>query len=156
MLHAAADPAAPEYAAVRKLLKGPEVPLPESLCVRGGGGYRMRDLRVRWWDVGTDRTYRSACIHRHEIPPAVAIPAEFHAELEPLLPPDGSPLFVGHYWLPPGRPAPLRPNIACLDYSVAIGGPLVAYRWDGERRLDAKKYVYDPARLPASAALVPV
>jgi hypothetical protein len=47
------------------------------------------------------------------------------------------PVFVGHYWLPPGRPEPLASNVACVDYSVAKdGGKLVAYRWDGEDVLD--------------------
>jgi len=58
-----------------------------------------------------------------------------------------TPIFIGHYWLPPERPAPLTPTIACLDYSVAAGGPLVAYRWDSERHLRPDKFVFDPTRL---------
>ena len=51
------------------------------------------------------------------------------------------PVFLGHYWMT-GKPEPLSDNIACLDYSVAKpGGKLVAYRWDGERKLDISKYV---------------
>ena len=41
------------------------------------------------------------------------------------------PCFIGHYWLS-GDPEPLAPNVACLDYSVAKNGKLVAYRWSGE------------------------
>ena len=37
--------------------------------------------------------------------------------------------------------APLAPNIACLDYSAGYGGPLVAYRFDGERILSPDKFV---------------
>jgi hypothetical protein len=41
-----------------------------------------------------------------------------------------------------GVPAPLAENIACLDYSVAKpGGKLVAYRWNGERRLLHEAFV---------------
>ena len=56
---------------------------------------------------------------------------------------DAPPVFVGHYWLDT-EPYLLAPNVACLDYSVAAksGGKLVAYRWDGERRLDNEKFVY--------------
>lgn len=43
----------------------------------------------------------------------------------------GAPVFVGHYWLT-GSVAPLHDKVACLDYSGARGGPLVAYRWRGE------------------------
>ena len=43
----------------------------------------------------------------------------------------------------PVEPQVLAPNVACLDYSVAAksGGMLVAYRWDGEQRLDNHKFV---------------
>ena len=51
-------------------------------------------------------------------------------------------LFFGHYWLDPKNvKAPLAPNIACLDYSAGCGGPLVAYRFDGEQILNADKFV---------------
>ena len=107
----------------------------------------LTELRVQWWLDGRGRTYREACINRHDPGPEIAIAAEYDALLTP--PHDDTrPVFIGHYWLPPGRPAPLTPTVACLDYSVAGGGPLVAYRWDGERRLDARKFVYDPVRIP--------
>ena len=38
---------------------------------------------------------------------------------------------VGHYWLR-GEPGPLSERVACIDYSVAKGGKLAAYRWNGE------------------------
>lgn len=47
----------------------------------------------------------------------------------------------GHYWFT-DDPAPLAPNAACLDYSIAKGGRLCAYRWDGEPALDASKFVW--------------
>ena len=41
-----------------------------------------------------------------------------------------------------GEPAPHAETIACLYYSVAKrGGKLVAYRWDGERRLLQQGFV---------------
>jgi hypothetical protein len=49
---------------------------------------------------------------------------------------------VGHYWLPPSHPkAPLAANVACVDFSVAKGGPLVAYRWDGAGPLAESAFV---------------
>ena len=50
-------------------------------------------------------------------------------------------LFVGHYWRS-GKPAPIRPNLACLDYSAVLYGKLVAYRLDQEKRLDPHKFVW--------------
>ena len=38
---------------------------------------------------------------------------------------------------------PLADNIACLDYSVAKkGGKLIAYRWDGEQKINVDKFVF--------------
>ena len=38
---------------------------------------------------------------------------------------------------------PLTENIACIDYSVAKkGGKLVAYRWDGEQKIDKNKFIF--------------
>ena len=52
------------------------------------------------------------------------------------------PLFFGHYWMKDEIKV-LSSNIACIDYSVARdGGSLVAYRWDGEQRLDNDKFHY--------------
>ena len=32
-------------------------------------------------------------------------------------------------------------NVICLDYSIAKGGSLVAYRWNGEDKLDRTHFV---------------
>ena len=53
---------------------------------------------------------------------------------------EAPPVLFGHYWLD-GRPAPQARNVACLDYSVARDGDLVAYRWDGEPALCAENFV---------------
>lgn len=51
-----------------------------------------------------------------------------------------TPVFVGHYWMT-GIPRLESHKVACVDWSAAKDGPLVAYRWDGERELDARKFV---------------
>jgi hypothetical protein len=51
-------------------------------------------------------------------------------------------LFFGHYWLAPEEiKAPLASNIACVDYSAGKGGPLVAYRFNGEAILKPDNFV---------------
>ena len=57
-------------------------------------------------------------------------------------PADAKPVFIGHYWLTAPRPALLAENVACLDYSVAKGGFLCAYRWDGEQMLTNEHFVW--------------
>lgn len=51
------------------------------------------------------------------------------------------PVFFGHYWLK-GRPHLLASKIACLDFSVAAGGVLAAYRFDGEPELNDSRFVW--------------
>ena len=54
---------------------------------------------------------------------------------------DGAkPVFFGHYWWD-GIPRPVLPTVACVDYSAGKGGPLVAYRWEGEPELSAGSFV---------------
>ena len=157
MLRLAAERNSPAGLAVHRLLKGPEVPLPDGMHVSGRQGAPLTQMRVRWWRDRRGETYRDACINHHEPGPEITIPSEYDALLTPRHD-DEFPIFIGHYWLPPERPTPLTPTIACLDYSVAAGGPLVAYRWDGERRLSADKFVFDPSRVrgrvePAGAVI---
>ena len=40
-----------------------------------------------------------------------------------------------------GTPVLESPKVACLDWSAAAKGPLVAYRWDGESQLSNEKLV---------------
>ena len=41
-----------------------------------------------------------------------------------------------------GPPRVISKQFACLDYSVAKDGPLVAYRWDGEAGLTDEKLAW--------------
>lgn len=51
------------------------------------------------------------------------------------------PVFFGHYWMK-GKPELQKSNVCCLDFSVAKGGHLVAYRWNGEQQLNKTGFVY--------------
>ena len=59
---------------------------------------------------------------------------------------DAAPCFIGHYWLD-GEPSPLAPNIACLDYSIAKAGKLVAYRWQREQILGESGFTHKGAAI---------
>jgi len=56
-------------------------------------------------------------------------------------PADAPPVFFGHYWMEDTNPVIQEKNVVCLDYSVAKGGSLVGYRWDGEHELDTENLV---------------
>jgi hypothetical protein len=56
------------------------------------------------------------------------------------------PVYFGHYWLSADRPRILADNMACLDYSVAKGEILCAYRWQGEQKLTNDYFVWVGAK----------
>jgi hypothetical protein len=121
------------YVAVDAVCKGLEVELPHGHWFTDHGGQRRTSMRVRWW---SDRfaTWRAA---------ALVPPGDVDQIPDTAMPPDprvrayeGPPVFFGHYWFS-GKPAVLAPNVACVDYSAAAEGPLVAYRWEGESELAA-------------------
>jgi hypothetical protein len=129
-----------QYKAVETILKGKEVPLKSGASFKDKDGNVRHNIRVRWWDQQAT-TYREAYMGpesaRTHIPDD-EIAGDHLVEYSHKAP----PVFLGHYWME-GAPAPLAPNIACLDYSVVNPcGKLVAYRWDGEQTLEPGKYVW--------------
>ncbi|SMP61369.1 hypothetical protein SAMN06265222_10786 [Neorhodopirellula lusitana] len=100
-------------------------------------GHRRDTVRIKWYEDGAGRTYRQHHLGSDEVP-NVPIARGDLARVD-FYPRDAVPVFVGHYWLT-GTPTPLAAIVACTDYSVAKGGQLVAYRWDGESKLSAEKF----------------
>ena len=132
----AARKGTPAYVAVDAVCKGLEVELPNGHWFTDHSGQRRTSMRVRWW---SDRfpTWRSAAL----VPPGDVdqIPETAMSPDPRIRTYDGPPVFFGHYWFS-GPPAVLAPNVACVDYSAAADGPLVAYRWEGEATLSARGF----------------
>lgn len=125
------------HAAIEDVLKGPELTLPEGESFEGKGGEPRNAVRIKWYEKPGGRTYRGYHLGSDGIPDIPIEPASIQGMTG--YPPDAPPVFVGHYWLT-GTPTPLAANVACTDYSVAKGGKLVAYLWDGESVLSADKF----------------
>ena len=123
------------YDAVEIVLKGPEFELGNGRGYYDPGGTWRTKARFRWWKPGAT-TLREAA----EIPgdAGLELPDD---PIDPPVPPyDGDvPVIVGHYWRT-GSPELLTRNVACVDYSAVKGGPLVAYRWDGETELTSDHF----------------
>jgi hypothetical protein len=125
------------FKAVEMLVKGMEIPLPQGSSFRDEDGIARTRVRARWWDDEATTYRRAALVEdslRKELP-ELPIPSHLHRVRRA-----GKPLIIGHYWLT-GTPQLLSKKIACVDYSAGKGGPLCAYRWDGESSLDAGHFI---------------
>jgi hypothetical protein len=126
------------YKAIETICKGPEVELPEGFSFKDKEGKVRAEVRVRWWQEDLS-TYRKAAIGPPadmQMIPDAPMPAEWVGH-----PYSGPPVLFGHYWFT-GTPAVISPRFACLDYSAARDGPLVAYRWDEEAELSSGKLAW--------------
>jgi hypothetical protein len=128
------------YEAAEEVLKGKELKLPAGVTYLDKYGHPRDAMRIRWFASPVGQTYASYALTSDEGIPSTDVPAELASEFEPYTG-DCPPVFFGHYWLRAARPTRLAPNVACVDYSVAKGGMLVAYRWDGEAELSDEKFV---------------
>jgi hypothetical protein len=134
------DESSPLGAAVSEVLKGVEWRLQDGRSFYDKENNERHAARVTWWDVSPGDRWPAIALgppQMTEALPDTPIPPDYPALKYPA---DAKPVFFGHYWLA-GEPAPLADNIACLDYSVAKGGELVAYRWDGEQQLRRENFV---------------
>lgn len=126
--------------AIDQTLKGKEMTMPNRHSFTDKDGTERREVRIRWWENPALMTYRSISVEPIQNLPDEPIAAE-EMEASKHYGVDEKMVFFGHYWLK-DQPSLLRKNVCCLDYSVAKGGKLVAYRLDDERELSAEKLVH--------------
>lgn len=127
----------PAFSAIETIMKGIETSLPQGSFFVDNNGLRRTKTRVKWWSSGERYCDRDI------------IPSDVIKNLtnEPLteelsqLMHVRKPTFIGHYWLT-GIPFIEHKHIACLDYSVAKSGKLVAYRHDAGENLNNNKFVW--------------
>lgn len=127
-----------------RILNGSELPLPEDRIMCGRDGLQRRSFRTAFWTRDA-QTLGEVAFQPDPLPDDIhARPIEDH-ERERLLnyPAEAPPVFFGHYWRS-GRPELQAHNVCCLDYSMVLGGRLVAYRFDGETQLDPDRFAWIP------------
>lgn len=127
----------------QRLTGGVDLPLPEGISILSNDGYERRAFRTKFW-VAKPVTYGELLFQPDPLPKDVAASTISQEDRQQMVNygPDQPPLFVGHYWLK-GKPQPIAPNVACLDYSAVKFGRLVAYRMDGEAHLRTHKFVWE-------------
>ncbi|MBL7903637.1 MAG: metallophosphoesterase [Bacteroidales bacterium] len=126
--------------AIDQTLKGKEMKMPEGLFFIDKDGTRRTEIRIKWWENPSEMTYKSISVEPIEKLPEKPIDDSelktngyYHSKEKKV--------FFGHYWLK-GEPTPYKENICCLDYSIAKGGKLVAYRLNGETILKRENLIY--------------
>jgi hypothetical protein len=121
-----------EFRTVEGLTKGLEAELPAGHSFHDKDGHVRHNVRIRWWEAHAN-TYRELALMSDDMReqlPSIPLAHDIRSAYD-----NTKPVFFGHYWMT-GTPKRQTPSVACVDYSAAKDGPLVAYRWDGEPTLD--------------------
>ncbi|MCH2159690.1 MAG: metallophosphoesterase [Oleiphilaceae bacterium] len=127
---------------VDRMTRGTSLKLPDGESIVSKDGYIRNMFRTKFWN-DDPKTYSDVVFQPDPLPDGLLDRKLSEQELDHLMyyGKDEVPVFVGHYWMS-GAPAPITPNVACLDYSAVKYGKLVAYRMDDEIALDANKFVW--------------
>lgn len=119
-------------------LVGQELELPAGVTFKDSDGRARSDMRVKWWTDPQGKTFKEIGLSGNfpdiPVPAAIVDTISTYAENDPLF-------FFGHYWLK-GTPHVQKSNVCCLDFSIAKGGVLTAYRWNGESELANENLVW--------------
>lgn len=150
-VQASAEPDSFAHLVCNRLLRGTDMRLPDGLTLTGGDGLTRAFFRTKFWEEDP-QTYGDIVFQPDALPDAVASAPLSRSQKNALLRyAENEPmLFVGHYWRS-GKPAPIRANLACLDYSAVLYGKLVAYRLDDETRIDPRKFVWVDVERPEAS-----
>jgi len=134
--------------ALDRLLRGTDMRLPHGMTLTSDDGFTRAHFRTKFWEEDP-QTYGDIVFQPDALPELAAqMPLSEMQKTELLKYGADQPLlFVGHYWRS-GKPAPIRSNLACLDYSAVLNGKLVAYRLDQEKRLETSKFVWVDVESP--------
>ena len=130
------------YRFLDRMLRGTSLKLPDGRSMTAKDGMVRQFFRTKFWAEQPEK-YSDVVFQPDPLPEDIEHGILSREEKEQLLfyGPQEKPLFIGHYWMQ-GIPAPIVPNIACLDYSAVKYGRLVAYRMDTEKHLQPGKFAW--------------
>jgi hypothetical protein len=139
-LHRASTNGSDEHRTIEILLKGSETPMPHGETATDHDGTERHEVRICWPKPGAGRTYREMAFASGAHIPDVPLPADIADGIKGYGA-DEPPVFFGHYALKNIPHGLIASNVACLDAGCGKGGPLTAYRWNGERTLQAANFI---------------
>ena len=129
-----------DCAIVDVLLKGKAIDLPAGVLLTDKDSNERKRVRVKWWKGSETARLQELSLPLQESLPNVQVKAALHG-----YDPADKPVFFGHYRMK-GLPQLQAANVCCVDYSVAKGGRLVAYRHESGKQLDSKNLVWINSR----------
>lgn len=119
--------------------KGIDLQLPKDLLVFDSEGRPHRSFRMKWWEPAEGKTFKEISLESRFELPAYTIPKEVVRPRKPY--PAKAPIvFFGHYCLKQCCGI-MAENLCCVDSCVTRTGKLVAYRWNGEKKLDKSNFI---------------
>lgn len=123
--------------AIEIVCKGKEKTLPHGMSFKDKDGAERTEIRIKWWLNPQQHSLKELSIIKiQDLSDDILVDdtGDFYKDTE-------KPVFFGHYWLE-GSPELMQQNVCCLDYSVAKGGILCAYRYSGEAKLTNDNFVW--------------
>ena len=126
------------HSAITSILKGKEYNIPKEYAWKDKDGHLRTKNRYKWWINSIQSTYGQFLFNcpielRDQI-----IKDNIQANSYPTT---EKPVFFGHYWMDDPYPAIQTSNVICLDYSIAKGGSLVAYRWNESSQISNSHFI---------------
>ena len=119
-------------------MKGQEVLLPETHHFLDKDNKSRGEARLKWWAQSFSSKMDDAFASLPQQVKNDSFPIEILNKIDPYLPTE-TPVFFGHYWMNPSDFGLLSENTCCLDFSVAKGGNVGGYMFDGESELIENK-----------------
>lgn len=122
------------YELVETALKGVEVPVIESF--KDSDGKIRNEARVKWW-LNPEKLTQQEYFFRSDS--SETLSKELKSSW--YYPSSEKPVFIGHYWKT-GEIKFEAENVCCVDYSIAKGGKLVAFRLNDDADLSSGTFVW--------------
>lgn len=126
------------HVVIEETLKGKEMNIPEHCVWYDKDNHPRTSNRIKWWVDPSRNDHGKFLFNCPDVLKEQSVPANIKFNIYPA---DAPPVFFGHYWLEDNWPIVQSNNVICLDYSVAKGGNLVAYRWNGENSVCKENFV---------------
>ena len=122
-----------------KTCKGIDFVLPRDLLIFDDEGRPHRSFRMKWWADPVGKTFKEISLESRFDLPKYTVPKEIISHNKPY-PKDDPIVFFGHYCLKECCGI-FADNLCCVDSCIARTGKLLAYRWDGETKLNKANFV---------------